>query len=137
MDSYYTKHIQCKITEKQQMMFSIMTDILNESRSEIVRRLLMDEAKRCAAILSGEELDLWLDLINQIEKESDYHEFVVGERISQGMKEAYRERTGKELGFEQQRELETRTDKNRRWQKNYRAKKKLEKLKKFMEEYES
>lgn len=137
MDSYYTKHIQCKITEKQQMMFSIMTDILNESRSEIVRRLLMDEAKRCAAILSGEELDLWLDLINQIEKESDYHEFVVGERISQGMKEAYRERTGKELGFEQQRDLETRTDKNRRWQKNYRAKKKLEKLKKFMEEYES
>lgn len=136
MDSYYTKILQCKVTEKQKMMVSIMTDLLNESRSEIIRRLLVAEAKRCAAMMEGEELELWVELINQIEKEEDYHEFEVGERISQGMKAAYFERTGKELGFEQQRELETKTDKYRRWQKNYRATKKLAKLKEIESKYE-
>lgn len=133
--SYYTCNLQVKITEKQKAMVSILTDILNEKRSEIVRRLLLAEAKRAASVLEGEELDLWVDLINQIEQEEEYHQFIVGEAISQGMKDSYRERTGKELGFIQEKELETLTDKRRRWQKNWRAKKKLEKLKELEEEY--
>ena len=132
-DLYYTKNLMVKITEKQ--MMSIMVDILGESRSQIVRRLLIVEAKKVAAQLEGEELELWIDLINQIEKEEDYHEIVVGDAISQGMKEAYFERTGEVLGYDDETTMKTNADKQRVWQRNYRAKKKMEKLKELKEEH--
>lgn len=132
---YYTKNLMVKITERQKMMMSIMVDILGESRSQIVRRLLMVEAKKVAAQLEGEELELWIDLINQIEKEEDYHEIVVGDAISQGMKEAYFERTGEVLGYDDETTMKTNADKQRVWQRNYRAKKKMEKLKELKEEH--
>lgn len=134
-DLYYTKSLMVKITEKQKMMMSIMVDIIGESRSQIVRRLLMVEAKKVAAQLEGEELELWIDLINQIEKEEDYHEIVVGDAISQGMKEAYFERTGEILGYDDETTMKTNADKQRVWQRNYRAKKKMEKLKELKEEH--
>lgn len=134
-DLYYTKSLMVKITEKQKMMMSIMVDILGESRSQIVRRLLTVEAKKVAAQLEGEELELWIDLINQIEKEEDYHEIVVGDAISQGMKEAYFERTGEVLGYDDETTMKTTADKHRVWQRNYRAKKKMEKLKELREEH--
>lgn len=134
-DLYYTRSLMVKITEKQKMMMSIMVDILGESRSQIVRRLLIVEAKKVAAQLEGEELELWIDLINQIEKEEDYHEIVVGDAISQGMKEAYFERTGEVLGYDDETTLKTNADKQRVWQRNYRAKKKMEKLKELKEEH--
>lgn len=133
-DSYYTKNLMIKITEKQRLMLGIMVEVLGESRSAIVRRLLMGEAKRMAAELEGEELELWLDLINQIEKEGDYHEFVVGEAISAGMKKSYFERTGEVMGYDEA-NLKTLADKQRVWQRNYRLKKKMEALKKLDEEY--
>lgn len=134
-DLYYTKILAVKLTEKQKMMMGIMVDILGESRSEIVRRLLMAEAKKCAADLEGEELELWVELINQIEKEEDYHEFAVGEAVSEGMKKAHYERTGEVLGYDDEANLKTLADKNRVWQRNYRAKKKMEKLKALQEEH--
>lgn len=134
-DLYYTKNLMVKITERQKMMIGILVDILGESRSQIVRRLIMAEAKRAAANLEGEELELWTDLISQIEKEEDYHEIVVGDAISQGMKEAYYERTGETLGYDDETNLKTEADKQRVWQRNWRAKKKLEKLKELEEEY--
>ena len=134
-DLYYTKNLMVKITEKQKMMMSIMGDILGESRSQIDRRLLIVEAKKVAAQLEGEELELWIDLINQIEKEEDYHEIVVGDAISQGMKEAYFERTGEVLGYDDETTMKTNADKQRVWQRNYRAKKKMEKLKELKEEH--
>lgn len=134
-DGYYNKNLMVKITEKQRMMLGVMVEILGEDRSKIVRRLLMVEAKRVASELEGEELELWVELINQIEKEEDYHEFAVGEAISQGRKEAYFERTGKELGYDDEATLKTLADKQRMWQRNWRAKKKMEKLKKLEEEY--
>lgn len=134
-DLYYTKSLMVKITEKQKMMIGIMVDILGESRSQIVRRLLMTEAKKCAANLEGEELELWVELINQIEKEEDYHEFAVGEAVSEGMKKAYYERTGEVLGYDDEANLKTIADKNRVWQRHYRAKKKMEKLKALQEEH--
>ena len=134
-DLYYTKNLMVKITEKQKMMMSIMVDILGESRSQIVRRLLIVEAKKVAAQLEGDELELWIDLINQIEKEEDYHEIVVGDAISQGMKEAYFERTGEVLGYDDETTMRTNADKQRVWQRNYRAKKKMEKLKELKEEH--
>ena len=134
-DLYYTKNLMVKITEKQKMMISIVVNILGESRSQIVRRLLIVEAKKVAAQLEGEELELWIDLINQIEKEEDYHEIVVGDAISQGMKEAYFERTGEVLGYDDETTMKTNADKQRVWQRNYRAKKKMEKLKELKEEH--
>lgn len=134
-DLYYTKNLMVKITDKQKMMMSIMVDILGESRSQIVRRLLMVEAKKVAAQLEGEELELWIELINQIEKEEDYHEIVVGEAISQGMKESYYERTGEVLGYDDETTMKTASDKQRVWQRNYRAKKKMQKLKELKEEH--
>lgn len=134
-DSYYTKNLMVKITEKQRLMLGIMVEVLGESRCKIVRRLLMIEAKRMAAELDGEELELWIDLVNQIEKEEDYHEFVVGEAVSEGMKKSYFERTGKTLGYDDETKLKTNADKQRVWQRNYRLKKKMEALKKLDEEY--
>ena len=134
-DLYYTKNLMVKITEKQKMMMSIMVDILGESRSQIVRRLLIVEAKKVAAQLEGEELELWIDLINQIEKEEDYHEIVVGDAISQGMKEAYFERTGEVLGYDDETTMKTNADKQRVWQRNDRAKKKMEKIRELREEH--
>ena len=133
-DLYYKKTLMVKITEKQKLMMGIMVDVLGESRSEIVRRLIMAEAKRVAANLEGEELELWVELINQIEKEEDYHEFAVGEAVSEGMKKAYFERTGKELGYDDETNVKTLADKNRVWQRHYRAKKKMEKLKALQEQ---
>lgn len=136
-DLYYTKGLMVKLTEKQRMMVGLMVDILGESRSEIVRRLLVAEAKRCAAILDGEELELWVQLVNEIDKEEDYHQFAVGEAVSQGMKKAYHERTGKELGYDDETTMRTYADKQRVWQRNYRAKKKFAKLKELEKFYES
>lgn len=134
-DSYYVKNLMVKITEKQRLMLGIMVEVLGESRSALVRRLLMVEAKKCAAQMEGEELELWLDLINQIEKEEDYHEFIVGEAVSQGMKEAYFERTGKVMGYDDETTMRTLADKQRVWQRNRRAKIKLQKLKELDKEY--
>lgn len=134
--TYYTKNVMVKITEKQRLMLSLMTDILGENRSQIVRRLLMVEAKKVAAQLDGEELELWVDLINQIDKEEDFHEFEVGEAISQGMKEAYFERTGKTLGYDDETTMKTNADKQRVWQRNYRAKQKFNKIKELEKLYE-
>lgn len=134
--TYYTKNVMVKITEKQRLMLSLMTDILGENRSHIVRRLLMVEAKKVAAQLDGEELELWVDLINQIDKEEDFHEFEVGEAISQGMKEAYFERTGKALGYDDETTMKTNADKQRVWQRNYRAKQKFNKIKELEKLYE-
>jgi hypothetical protein len=134
--TYYTMNVMVKITEKQRLMLSLMTDILGENRSQIVRRLLMVEAKKVAAQLDGEELELWVDLINQIDKEEDFHEFEVGEAISQGMKEAYFERTGKALGYDDETTMKTNADKQRVWQRNYRAKQKFNKIKELEKLYE-
>lgn len=134
--TYYTKNVMVKITEKQRLMLSLMADILGENRSQIVRRLLMVEAKKVAAQLDGEELELWVDLINQIDKEEDFHEFEVGEAISQGMKEAYFERTGKALGYDDETTMKTNADKQRVWQRNYRAKQKFNKIKELEKLYE-
>lgn len=137
-DSYYTKGLMIKITEKQRLMLGIMSEILGENRSKIVRRLLMTEAKRVAALIDDEEeLSLWTDLINQIEKEEDYHEFVVGEAVSQGMRDAYYEKTGKVMGQDDERNLKTLADKQRVWQRQHRAKIKMQRLKELEKEYET
>ena len=135
--SYYTKMMNVKLTDKQKMMVGIMCDILGESRSAIVRRLLMVEAKKCAANLDGEELELWTDLINQIEKEEDLHEFVVGEAISNGRREAYKERTGHELDDMTNREMSKTQLAQREWHQRKRVKEKMEKLKQLEQEYAS
>lgn len=134
-DLYYTKFLMVKVTEKQKEMISIMVKLLGESRSEIVRRLLMEEAKEISNNLKGQELESWNNLIRNIEMEEDYHSIVIGEAVSKGMKDAYRERTGKKLGYDDKANLKTLTDKNRVWQRNYRANKKADKLKELDKKY--
>lgn len=134
-ESYYTKIMNVKLTEKQKMMVGIMVDVLGESRSAIVRRLLIKEAKRCAAELEGEELDLWIDLINQIEKEEDLHEFVVGEKVSQGRKDAYLEKTGIELDDVKARKMTNDAIAQRNWHRKKRVEKRMAKLKELENKY--
>jgi hypothetical protein len=134
-DTYYKKILAVKLTEKQKMLIDIMVELLGEDRSKIVRRLIMAEAKKTASMLTGEELTLWVNLINQIAREEDYHEFAIGEAISQGMRDAYREKTGKELGYDDETALKTQADKQRVWQRHYRAKQKMLKLKELEEQY--
>lgn len=134
-DSYYNKNLMVKITEKQRQMLGIMVDILDENRSHIVRRLLMVEAKKVAAELEGEELGLWLDLINQIEKEEDYHEFVWAEAIERGRRDAYFERTGIEIDDYKARKLNNDAIAQRKWHKRKRLEKRMKALKELDERY--
>ena len=134
-DSYYTKNRMVKITEKQRQMLGIMVDILDESRSHIVRRLLMVEAKKVAAQLEGEELELWLDLINQIEKEEDYHEFLWAEAIERGRREAYLDRTGIELDDVKARKLTNDAIAQRNWHRKKRVEERMAKLKELEKKY--
>ena len=135
-DSYYTKNLMVKITEKQRQMLGIMVDILDENRSHIVRRLLMVEAKKVAASLEGEELELWLNLINQIEKEEDYHEFLWAEAIERGRREAYLDRTGIELDDVKARKMTNDAIAQRNWHRKKRVEKRMAKLKELEKKYE-
>lgn len=51
------------------------------------------------------------------------------------MKESYYERTGEVLGYDDETTMRTASDKQRVWQRNYRAKKKMQKLKELKEEH--
>lgn len=136
MDNYYDKQLQIKLTKKQCEMLGVLVDILGENRSKIVRRLLISEGKRAAAYLEGDELDLWVALLNQIEMEEELHEFTVGEAISRGRQKAYKEKTGKDMSVIDDRELDTLAGKQRMWQRNHRKKVKLEKLKKLADKWD-
>lgn len=136
-DSYYTKNLMVKITEKQRQMLGIMVDILDENRSHIVRRLLMVEAKKVAAQLEGEELELWLNLINQIEKEEDYHQFLWAEAIEKGRREAYFERTGIELDDVEARKMTNDAIAQRNWHRKKRVEERMKKLKELEDKYET
>lgn len=136
-DSYYTKNLMVKITEKQRLMLGIMTEVLGENRSAIVRRLLMIEAKKIAAQLEGEELELWLDLINQIEKEEDYHQFLWAEAIEKGRREAYFERTGIELDDVEARKMTNDAIAQRNWHRKKRVEERMKKLKELENKYEA
>lgn len=132
-DEYYSARLMVKITEKQKQMLGIMVDVLGENRSEIVRRLFMAEAKRMAAMLDGEELELWTSLITQIEKEEDYHQFEKGEAIEIGRRQAYIERGGNET--DDISELATLAEKQRVWHRRRRVKQKMEKLKELEDKW--
>lgn len=134
-DSYYVKNLMVKITEKQRLMLGILVEVLGESRSHIVRRLLMVEAKKAATQMEGEELELWLDLISQIEKEEDYHEFLVAEAIEAGRRKAYRERTGMELDDYKARKLSNDAIAQRNWHRRKRIEARMKKLKELDEQY--
>lgn len=136
-ESYYTKVMSIKFTDKQKQLLGIMSDILDESRSAIVRRLVMAEAKRCAAMLEGEELELWSDLINQIEKEEDLHEFVAGEAVAEGRRKAYLERTGIELDDVKARKMTNDAIAQRNWHRKKRIADNLAKLKEIEDKYAS
>ena len=135
-DSYYTKNLMVKITEKQRLMLGILTEVLGENRSAIVRRLLMVEAKKASAQLEGEELELWLDLINQIEKEEDYHQFVWAEAIEEGRRKAYFERTGVELDDYVARKLDNDAIAQKKWHRRKRVEERVKKLKELEDKYE-
>lgn len=136
-ESYYTKVMSIKFTDKQKQMFGIMSDILGESRSAIVRRLLMAEAKRCAAMLEGEELELWTNLISQIEKEEDIHDFVAGEAVAEGRRKAYKERTGIELDDVKARKMSNTAIAQKNWHRKKRIADNLAKLKEIEDKYAS
>lgn len=128
--AFYNSEIKIHVTDKQRMLVSILTDILNESRGEIIRRLLLTEAKRASAFIDGEELDLWLDLIGDIEREDEMHSLITGEAISEGRARRYEEKTGKKLEYIDKRTLDRHAEKNYASVKKWRAKRKLIELSK-------
>lgn len=133
--NYNARQIQIKITEKEYQMMSLMTDILGENKSEMVRRLLLVEAQRCVAYLDDEEIPLWLDLLKQIEVERDYMLFQRGEKISEGRRKAYKERTGVDMDIYREREMDELKDKQREWQRARRRKLKMQKLKELQDKH--
>ena len=132
---YNARQMQIKITEKEYQMVSLLTDILGENKSELVRRLLLTEGQRAAAYLDDEETPLWLDLLKQIEIERDYMLLQRGEKISEGRRKAYRERTGIDMDIYREREMDELKDKQREWQRSRRRKLKMQKLKELDEKH--
>lgn len=133
MIDYSAKFAQIKLTEKEYQLLSILIDILRENRSELVRRLLIQEAKRATAYLDGDEVDLWLSLIKQIEQERDLMQFQKGEQISEGMRKKFEEKTGLSWDVYYERKQDELNDYQRNYQRKRRLKikmKELEELKK-------
>lgn len=133
--NYNARQMQIKITEKEYQMVSLLTDILGENKSELVRRLLLTEGQRAVAYLDDEETPLWLDLLKQIEIERDYMLLQRGEKISEGRRKAYKERTGIDMDIYREREMDELKDKQREWQRNRRRKLKMQKLKELQEKH--
>ena len=133
--NYNARQMQIKITEKEYQMVSLLTDILGENKSELVRRLLLTEGQRAAAYLDDEETPLWLDLLKQIEIERDYMLLQRGEKISEGRRKAYKERTGIDMDIYREREMDELKDKQREWQRSRRRKLKMQKLKELDEKH--
>lgn len=133
--NYNARQMQIKITEKEYQMVSLLTDILGENKSELVRRLLLTEGQRAVAYLDEEETALWLDLLKQIEIERDYMLLQRGEKISEGRRKAYKERTGIDMDIYREREMDELKDKQREWQRSRRRKLKMQRLKELQEKH--
>lgn len=133
--NYNARQMQIKITEKEYQMVSLLTDILGENKSELVRRLLLTEGQRAVAYLDDEETPLWLDLLKQIEIERDYMLLQRGEKISEGRRKAYKERTGIDMDIYREREMDELKDKQREWQRSRRRKLKMQKLKELQDKH--
>lgn len=133
--NYNARQMQIKITEKEYQMVSLLTDILGENKSELVRRLLLTEGQRAVAYLDEEETALWLDLLKQIEIERDYMLLQRGEKISEGRRKAYKERTGVDMDIYREREMDELKDKQREWQRSRRRKLKMQKLKELQDKH--
>ena len=132
---YNARQMQIKITEKEYQMVSLLTDILGENKSELVRRLLLTEGQRAVAYLDDEETALWLDLLKQIEIERDYMLLQRGDKISEGRRKAYKERTGIDMDIYREREMDELKDKQREWQRSRRRKLKMQKLKELQDKH--
>ncbi len=133
--NYNARQMQIKITEKEYQMVSLLTDILGENKSELVRRLLLTEGQRAVAYLDEEETALWLDLLKQIEIERDYMLLQRGDKISEGRRKAYKERTGIDMDIYREREMDELKDKQREWQRSRRRKLKMQKLKELQDKH--
>lgn len=133
--NYNARQMQIKITEKEYQMVSLLTDILGENKSELVRRLLLTEGQRAVAYLDDEETALWLDLLKQIEIERDYMLLQRGDKISEGRRKAYKERTGIDMDIYREREMDELKDKQREWQRSRRRKLKMQKLKELQDKH--
>ena len=136
MINYDAGAVIFKLTKKELDMVNLLTEIVSENRSELMRRLVYQEAKRAVAYLDDEETPLWLNLIKQAEMERDYMTFQKGEQISAGRKKAYKEKTGVDMDIYREREMDELKDKQRQWQRNHRRKIKMEKLKQYEENHE-
>lgn len=136
MINYDAGAVIFKLTKKELDMVNLLTEIVDENRSELMRRLVYQEAKRAVAYLDDEETPLWLNLIKQAEMERDYMTFQKGEQISAGRKKAYKEKTGVDMDIYREREMDELKDKQRQWQRNHRRKIKMEKLKQYEENHE-
>lgn len=130
MSNYYNKTYLVRLSERQQQMLSILSDILNEDRSKMLRRLLIAEGKRASAFLSGEELDLWLSLLEEIEDEEEMQSYIRGEAISEGRARAYKEKHGVEPTYIDRRTIDKRASDAYASAKKWRAKRKLVELNK-------
>ena len=135
MINYKAGKLYVNLTKRETDMLNLMVDILGENRSEMVRRLLIQEAKRATAYLGDEETTLWSALIKEVEMERDYMVFQKGEQIREGRRKAYKERTGIDMDIYRERDMDDLKDKQREWQRQHRLKEKMKKLAEFEEKY--
>lgn len=129
------KQIGVSLTESEHLMYQTMSDILDEGMSEIIRRLMKAEARRCAAFLEGEELGLWVDLLRTVDYENDMLNFKKKQKLSESRREAYRKKNGEELSPVEEYKMDSRRDYHREYQRNRRKVARMEQVKKIKEKY--
>ena len=129
------KQIGIALTDSEHTMYQTMSDILGERMSDIIRRLMMGEARRCAAFLEGEELGLWVDLLKAVDYEKDMLNIQKRERQSEGRRAAYRKKNGAELSPIDEYKMDSRRDYQREYKRNKRRLARIEQVKEIKEKY--
>lgn len=129
------KRFYFEMNEKEAVAINLLEDIIGERRQMMLRRIVYQELERASAYLDGEELELWLDLVETIEREHEYHKFEIGELRS----EVWRQRKLKEGETPtptDSMEADIKREKMRNYQRERRKKIKLQKLKEYKEKWD-
>lgn len=101
----------------------------------LVKELISEQARRTVAKLEGEELDLWIELLNMVDQEQELHSLEKYKSLKEKRAKAHKEKTGKDIDEFDHLRLDILKEKNRMRQRNHRKKVKLQEIERMKQKY--